>query len=67
MKYTGRFERKHSECGMVSILEYRSDSDVPYIECSMCKKPIKKVMYVVQDEDGVELMYLGSACRWKFK
>ena len=50
----------------VSILRYVADpgeGNIPYCLCDRCKKPIKRLMYVVQSNDtDVELLYLGSEC-----
>ena len=35
--------------------------EIPQIECSRCGKLIKN-FYVVQDEDGIECLYLGMCC-----
>ena len=65
MKYTGRYITKYSKLLKqdVDILEYRSKDGIPYCDCDRCGKPIKRLMYVVQDpETGLEIMYLGSEC-----
>lgn len=55
----------------VAILKYealKSEAHIPYCDCSFCKKPIKRVMYVVQSEEtNVELLYLGADCINKLK
>lgn len=65
MKFTGNgkrvFSTRHKQ--FVTVLEYRSDSNVPYMECSRCGKDIKRVMYVVQDpETGISMERLCAAC-----
>ena len=68
MKYTGEFRTVESkEYGRVNILKYKSTSSIPYCECTRCGKDIKKIMYVVQDENDVEVEYLGSECIKHFK
>lgn len=55
------FSKHHGK--LVAVLEYKSKSNVPYMECSRCGKDIKRTMYVVQDiETGVEMEYLGTTC-----
>lgn len=65
MKYTGKYTESYSrvfDCP-ISILEYRSDDNIPYCACSRCGKPIKRTMYVVQDSNtDLEIAYLGSEC-----
>ena len=49
----------------VAILKYedKSNSKVPYCDCDRCGKPIKRIMYVVQNaETDCEMFYLGSEC-----
>lgn len=66
MEYTGNYfvgispnRDKH----IVNVLEYKSDSKMPYCKCSYCGKSIVKTMYVVQNADtDVEEMYLGNDC-----
>lgn len=70
MDYTGRFKTVNSELlgHTVNILEYRANkgeqlSRCYWTECTRCGKPIKRVMFVVQDaETDVEEMYLGADC-----
>ena len=69
MEYTGRYRTLFSEQlgHEVNILEYRSDHNPGrnycYEFCTRCGKPIKRIMFVVQDaETDVEEMYLGSDC-----
>ena len=52
----------------VAILKYEDTikskkSKVAYCNCDRCGKPIKRVMYVVQNaETDYEMFYLGSEC-----
>ena len=47
----------------VSILKYTRNDTLYFCECSRCGKLIKRVMYVVQNDDtDVEMLYLGSEC-----
>lgn len=47
----------------VSILKYTRNDNLYFCECSRCGKLIKRVMYVVQNDDtDVEMLYLGSEC-----
>jgi len=65
MEYTGRHKRVCSKRYHqdVDVLEYASNDSFPYMECSICGKPIIRKMFVVQDPDsGVEIAYLGSEC-----
>ena len=65
MEFTGKITKVMSKVHgkTVTVLEYKSKSKIPYMECSRCGKPIKNKMYVVQDpETCVELEYLGSVC-----
>lgn len=68
MEYVGLVKNFFSEDFQedVSILKYvaePSEANIPYCLCDRCKKPIKRVMYVVQsDETDVELAYLGAEC-----
>ena len=63
MEYTGEYKEITSKnYGKVYILKYKSEQPYPYCECTMCGKPIKRTMYVVQDENDIELEYLGSEC-----
>lgn len=65
MKFTGKGKRVYSKLHnqSVTVLEYRSESNAPYMECSRCGKDIKRVMYVIQDpETGIEMEYLGASC-----
>lgn len=63
MEYTGKFRTVNSKkYGPVYIMEYKSESKMPYCECSRCGKDIKKIMYVVQDSRDIEVEYLGSDC-----
>lgn len=69
MDYTGRYKTVNSELlgHTVYILEYRSKYDPKskfyHTECSRCGKPIKRIMFVVQNaETDVEELYLGSDC-----
>ena len=63
MRYTGKYRTMDSaKYGRVNILEYRSDSSIPYEECSRCGQLIRRKMFVVQDMNDVEIEYLGSEC-----
>lgn len=64
MEYTGKFITLESNVfGKVDILEYKSTNNRRYCKCDMCKKPIIRTMYVVQESDTcLEIMYLGSEC-----
>lgn len=70
MDYTGRYRTIDSEQlgHSVNILEYKANngeqlSRCYWTECSRCGKPIKRVMFVVQDaETDVEELYFGSDC-----
>lgn len=65
MKYTGKYKTMNSEIlgHMVDILEYKSENNIPYLDCTRCGKAIKRRMFVVQNaETAVEEMYLGSEC-----
>lgn len=65
MEYTGKWSEKYSEQfgEVVYILEHKSESKVPYCDCSRCGKPIIRKMFVVQSkETDIELAYLGSCC-----
>ena len=74
MDYTGRYRTVDSELlgHKVNILEYRANngehlSRCFWENCTRCGKPIRNVMFVVQDaETDVEEMYLGSDCIKKF-
>ena len=65
MEFKGLYKKMHSDIagGDVTILKYESKEKCPYLYCSRCGKPIKKTMYVVQDDKtDVEMFYLGSEC-----
>lgn len=63
MEYTGKYRTVNSKkYGTVGILEYKSDSKIPYCECTRCGKDIKRIMYVVQDSNDIEVEYLGAEC-----
>ena len=65
MTFTGNYKQMFSKDfgEHVSILEYRSDDNVPYCDCDRCGKPIVKRMFVVQSkETDIEIAYLGSEC-----
>lgn len=69
MEYVRIVKSMYSDiCGEnVSILEYKSNDNFPYCECTRCGKDIKRKMYVVQsDKTDIELMYLGSDCYKRF-
>jgi len=70
MEYTGkhRIIKNSRVCGEdVSVLEYKSDSKIPWCDCSRCGKPIVKRMFVIQScETDIELLYLGSECIKRF-
>ena len=50
----------------VNVLEYKDNEKHVrgwhYERCTRCGKPLKKIWYVVQDEDDVEIAYLGAEC-----
>lgn len=65
MEYTGNYKETYSNIlgEEVYIMEYKSDHNIPYCECTRCGKLIRRKMYVIQSkETDVELMYLGSEC-----
>lgn len=65
MEYTGNYIEMYSKDldRVVAILEYKSNDNTPYIECSRCGKPIRRKMYVIQDSNtDLEIAYLGSEC-----
>lgn len=65
MEFKGLYKKMRSDIagGDVTILKYESKEKYPYCDCSRCGKPIKKIMYVVQDDKtDVEMFYLGSEC-----
>lgn len=63
MEYTGEYKTVNSKkYGTVNILKYKSESKMPYCECTRCGKDIKRIMYVVQDSNDYEVEYLGSEC-----
>lgn len=74
MDYTGRYRTVDSEIlgHKVNILEYRAErgerlSSCFWEACSRCGKPIRRVLFVVQDaETDVEEMYLGADCIKRF-
>ena len=71
MEYTGKYwEMESKELGeTVNILEYKAENRkhlAAWCECSKCGKPIKRLMYVVQDMEDIEVMYLGADCVKKF-
>ena len=69
MEYTGNYKKffSHKLGKNVSVLEYKSDDNVTYDFCSLCGKPIKRKMFVVQDsETDIELLLLGATCAKKF-
>ncbi len=70
MEYTGKFKSFYSEDlkKAVSVLEYKQEKGIPYMECSRCGQLIKRKMYVVQDDEtDIEMLYLGSECIKHFK
>jgi len=68
MEYTGEYtEMTSKKYGKVHILKYQSKQPNPYCECSMCGQYIKRTMYVVQDENDIEVEYLGSECVKHFR
>ena len=65
MEYRGVVKQFHSVAldEDVSVLKYTSTDSIPYCNCDRCGKPIKKIMYVVQnDHTDVEMLYLGAEC-----
>lgn len=74
MDYTGNYKTIDSEVlgHKVNILEYRAASGERlspcfWEVCSRCGKPIRRVMYVVQDaETDVEELYFGADCIKRF-
>ena len=69
MEYTGNYKTFFSnKLGKdVNVLEYESKDNATYDFCSLCGKPIKRKMFVVQDrETDIELLLLGTTCAKKF-
>lgn len=74
MDYTGNYRTLDSKLlgHTVNVLEYRAENGKQlsrcfWENCSRCGKPIKRVMFVVQEADtDIEEMYLGADCVKKF-
>ena len=63
MEYTKYIGKDRLNGQYVSLLQYESNDNIPYCNCSRCGKPIKRKMIVVQDADtSVEMFYLGADC-----
>lgn len=73
MEYVGLYKKAFYSTDFeeeVSILKYKDSSNmhISYCDCSICGKPIKTTMYVVQSKtNAVELAYVGASCIKKIK